>query len=284
MGNQTERQRMTIQSRDELESYYTKAGSWAQDRLDSVRASRRTAWIVASTAVIVALAEAFALMFLSPLKTVVPYTLLVDRQTGFVQSLDPIAANKIAPDSALTQSFLVQYVIGRESYDIATVQSDYRKIGLWSAEAARSDYVNSIQVSNPDSPLVRLPRSSTIEARIRSVSPMGKNQALVRFETWRRDRGGAPQPSQGWVALVSYRYTREPMSVEDRFINPLGFQVLRYSKNAETPPVAEIGESRAQRSGAIPLGPNVGGNPEALPNSIPSQSMPSAQPRPASSR
>jgi type IV secretion system protein VirB8 len=275
---------MTIQSRGELEPYYAKAGSWAQERLDSVRASRRTAWIVASIAVIVALAEAFALMFLAPLKTVAPYTLLVDRQTGFVQSLDPLAASKITPDSALTQSFLVQYVIGREGYDIATVQSDYRKIALWSAEAARSDYVNSMQVSNPESPLARLPRSSTIEVRIRSVSPMGKNQALVRFETWRRDRGGAAQPSQGWVALVSYRYTREPMAVEDRFINPLGFQVLRYSKNAETPPVTQTGESGVQPNGEIPLDPNVGGRPAAMLGSTAPQAAPNTQPRPALSR
>ncbi|MBL0001848.1 MAG: type IV secretion system protein [Sphingomonadales bacterium] len=136
-------------------------------------------------------AEAIALIIALPLKTIVPYTLLVDRQTGYVQALDPIEAKRIAPDSALTQSFLVQYVIAREEFDIATVQSDYRKVALWSAENARSDYLSLMQVSNPESPLAQLPRSTLIETRVRSVSALGPKTALVRFETIRRDRAGA---------------------------------------------------------------------------------------------
>jgi type IV secretion system protein VirB8 len=269
---------VTIQTRDELEAYYAKAGSWAEERLDGVRASRKVAWIVASIAVFIALAEALALMLLSPLKTVVPYTLLVDRQTGFVQALNPIDGEKISPDSALTQSFLVQYVLGREAFDISTVQDQYRKVALWSADAARSDYVSAIQVTNPESPLSRLPRTSTLEARVRSVSAMGGNRALVRFETWRRDRGAAPQPSQGWVALITYRYSRDPMSVEDRFINPLGFQVTRYVKNAETPPleVAQTSQPVANEGLLTQTGrgtlPN--GTPRPEPRTLPDDARP----------
>ena len=73
--------------RDKLDAYYADAASWADDRLTALRASRRIAWIVAAIAVIVALFEATALIFLAPLKTVVPYTLMVDRTTGFVQAL-----------------------------------------------------------------------------------------------------------------------------------------------------------------------------------------------------
>ncbi len=243
---------MTIEKRGDLEHYYADAGSWARERLEGVRASRRTAWITAIIAVVVALAEAFAIMFLTPLKTVVPYTLLVDRQTGYVQALSPLSADKISPDTALTQSFLVQYVLGREGYDTSSVQRDYRKVALWSAEPARGDYVAAMQISNPDSPLVRLPRSSSIDARIRSVSPLGANRALVRFETMRRDHGGASQPSQNWVALIVYRFSSAPMSVEDRFINPLGFQVVRYSKNAESPPLVDPAQSPAPPGTTLP--------------------------------
>jgi type IV secretion system protein VirB8 len=228
---------MTPEGRQSADAHYEAANSWADDRLEGLRSSRRIAWIVAIVATLVALAEAIALIFAVPLKTVVPYTLLVDRQTGYVQALDPIDANRIAPDAALTQSFLVQYVIARESFDRATVQPDYRKVALWSAETARSDYLASMQASNPDSPLARLPRRTIIETRVRSVSSLANQTALVRFETIQRDNGGAVQPAQGWVAIVSYRFSNGPMSTEDRFLNPLGFQVLRYRRNAETPPL-----------------------------------------------
>jgi hypothetical protein len=159
---------MSPEAREKADAHYRASESWARDREESLRASRRVAWIVAIVALVVALAEAIALIIALPLKTIVPYTLLVDRQTGYVQALDPIEAKRIAPDSALTQSFLVQYVIAREEFDIATVQSDYRKVALWSAENARSDYLSLMQVSNPESPLAQLPRSTLIETRARS--------------------------------------------------------------------------------------------------------------------
>lgn len=225
-------------ARESLDAYYREAGSWAEDREDALRASRRLAWIVATVALVVALCEALALIFLAPLKTVVPYTLLVDKQTGYVQELKPLDAQKIAPDTALTQSFLVQYVIARESYDRAQLQASYAKVQAWSADTARSDYVSSVVASNPSSPINRLPASTIVETHVKSVSSLGGNSALVRFETIRRDAGGAPQPAAAWVAVIRYRFTTEPMRAEDRFVNPLGFQVTRYRRDQEavTPP------------------------------------------------
>ena len=225
-------------SRESLDAYYREAESWANDRQDMLRASRRNAWIVAVAAGTIAVCEAIALIVLMPLKTVEPYTLLVDRHTGFVEALKPLDANTIAPDKALKQSFLVQYVIARESFDIAALQSNYRKATLWSADPARAEYVSSVQVSNPTSPLARYPRSTIVSTQVKSVSPLGDNSALVRFDTRRQDAGGRVLPAQSWVAVIRYRFSGEPMTREDRFVNPLGFQVTGYRRDAEdvTPP------------------------------------------------
>jgi type IV secretion system protein VirB8 len=227
---------MNDQNREALDAYYKEAATWNRDRLEALNRSRRTAWWVAGSAAVVAVLLAFALMLLMPLKTVVPYTLLVDRTTGFVQALKPLNPDKVAPDTALTQSFLVQYVIARESYDIDTAQANYRKVGLWSAETARADYVNLMQVSNPLSPLTLYPRTTVVETQVKSVSPVSANAALVRFDTIRRDGNGVAQPARSWVAVIRYHYSGEPMKLEDRFVNPLGFQVVRYRKDPETAP------------------------------------------------
>jgi type IV secretion system protein VirB8 len=230
---------MKKQTREALNAYYVEADSWAHDRVDALQVSRRTAWRVAFGASLIAVLEAIALIVLMPLKTVEPYTLLVDRQTGFVQALRPIDAERIAPDRALTQSFLVQYVIARESFDIDSLQDNYRKVALWSSGQARAAYVAGAQISNPESPLARYPRATIVETRVKSVSPVGGDVAMVRFETRRRDPGGAAGPPSAWVAVIRYRFTGEPMSIEDRFVNPLGFQVVRYQRNPEAPPPAE---------------------------------------------
>lgn len=227
---------MTPENRDTLDRYYKHAGTWADDQRQSLTSSRRIAWIIAIVAVIIALAEAFALVLLLPLKATVPYTLLVDKQTGHVQKLDPLDANRIAPDAALTQSFLVQYVLARENFDFGTVKDDYKKAWAWSADSARSDYVAAMQVTNPASPLLTMSRGSSIDTQVRSISPLGKDSALIRFETTRRDRAGKEQERRNWVTVITYRYSDAPMAMADRFLNPLGFQVLRYKRSAEAPP------------------------------------------------
>ncbi|MGZ8298483.1 MAG: virB8 family protein, partial [Allosphingosinicella sp.] len=227
---------MNEQNREALDAYYKDAATWNRDRLEALHKSQRMAWWVAIGAGTIAVLEAGALILLTPLKTVEPYTLLVDRTTGYVQALKPLDADKVAPDAALTQSFLVQYVIARESFDIDTVTANYNKVAAWSAEQARSGYLSSVQVSNPQSPLVLYPRSTVIETRVKSVSPLGRNVALVRFDTIRRDAGGQVQAPRSWVSVIRYRFSGEPMKLEERFVNPLGFRVLRYRRDAESAP------------------------------------------------
>src|SRR3546814_19321558 len=119
---------MKKSSREALDAYYAEAGSWAKDQADALRSSRRTAWWVAGGAAIIAVCEALALLFLTPLKSVEPYTLLVDRQTGFVQQLKPLDAETISADRTITQTFRVPYVIAREGFAIDAMQSGYRTV------------------------------------------------------------------------------------------------------------------------------------------------------------
>ena len=227
---------MNKHSREALDEYYAEAASWNRDRVQSIRSSHRLAWGIAAGAALIALLEAIALVLLTPLKTVQPYTLMVDRTTGYVQALKPLEHSTVAPDAALTQSFLVQYVIAREGFDMATLNANYRKVSLLSADAARTSYLQQMQVSNPQSPLLLYPRSSVLDARVKSVSPLGANTALVRFDVERSDAGAQPKTTGSFVAVVRYRYSNAPMSVDDRFINPLGFQVTGYRKDPETLP------------------------------------------------
>src|SRR3546814_20569836 len=103
-------------------------------------------------------------------------------------------------------------------------------------------------------PVARLPRSSRIDVEVKSVTPMDKDSAMVRFDTQRRDANGHAAPAQPWVAVLRFGYSGEAMSAADRIINPLGFKVTSYCKRAEAPPLAapvsKIGSPAGQdRSG-----------------------------------
>lgn len=239
--------------------YYRASESWAEDRMRRDARSQQLAWIVAGVAALIALCEAAALMFLVPLRKVEPYAVLVDRQTGFVEPLNLAGNQEIKPDEALVRSMLAQYVIAREGFNITALKDTYQRVALWSAGDARSQYIAAMQASNPSSPLASLPRQAIVSVEVRSISPLGADSALVRYATTRTDPGGVPQPQGIWAAVVKYRFSAADMTAENRLVNPLGFQVLRFSKSAEIAPAA--------------------GSPEqAPPSAMPVQSVPAFAP------
>ncbi|WP_420137920.1 virB8 family protein [Sphingomonas sp.] len=231
---------MNDHNREMLDAYYKDAASWNTDRLKELRSSRRIAWRVALAATCVAILEAGALFLLIPLKTVEPYTLLVDKTTGYVQALRPLSPSRVAPDAALTQSFLVQYVIARESFDLTQMRANYRKVALLSAEGARTMYLAQMQPTNSLSPLATYPRGTIVETRVKSISPIGDNAVLVRFDTIRTDANSRPRPPLPWVSVVRFRYSGQQMKLEDRFVNPLGFQVVQYRRDPEALPLEPV--------------------------------------------
>ena len=75
--------------------------SWSRSVTDDLERSRRIAWIVAAAFGVIALLLVFALVLMLPLKTVEPYALLVDRQTGNVEALDPLTEETISANTAI---------------------------------------------------------------------------------------------------------------------------------------------------------------------------------------
>lgn len=224
---------MGTQTHQDLDKYYKAAGSWAYDKIEALENSKKLAWIIAIISLLFSILLIVAFIILLPLKKIVPYTLLVDKQTGFVETLKPMDMQAVSADSALTQSFLVQYVVAREEFDINSLQNDYRKILLWTGEPERSTYKKQIQASNPESPLSLYPRTTVVNVKIKSVSPLGKNTNLIRFDTQRVDAGGRGDEVQSWASVIRYQYKNKPMSQDERFTNPLGFEVLHYNKSQE---------------------------------------------------
>lgn len=215
-------------------AYYAEAASWSQDVHGALRASRRVAWIVAGAAGLIAALEAVALASLVPLKTVVPYTITVDRQTGYIETAQALKPGALAQDVAVTQAFLAQYVLARETFDVSDLQANYRKVTQWSSGPARDSYTRTMAVSNPQSPARIYPATTVVRTTVKSISILSKGSALVRFETERFDGGALAGERRPYAAVIAFRYTGAPMRMEDRFLNPLGFQVTAYRRDTET--------------------------------------------------
>jgi len=266
---------------DEPKTYYGQATTWALNEASATQSALRNSRVFGGGVLIIAILEAFALLLLMPLKSVSTLPVLVDRQTGYVEVLKPDGRRELTANGALTQSFLAQYVLARESFDITAVAANYRKVALWSAGDARSQYLAVMTATNPKSPLRALPRTAIIDTTIKSISPVGPDTALVRFETRRRDEDGRSDSPHAWAAIIAYRFTDASMSVEDRLVNPLGFQVVHYRRDPEvlTPlqtvdVAAPLSTPTAIKSGPTPPAQIAPATSAPLPMASPAQAVP----------
>ncbi|MDB5713579.1 MAG: hypothetical protein JWO15_976 [Sphingomonadales bacterium] len=215
------------------ETYYAAAASWADDRVASEARARRIAWIVAGVATGIALLLALTVVLLLPLKTVEPYVITVDRQTGAVEVATQLSGGHLTQNEAVIQAELANYVRVRETFDASDLSINYRRVQMHSAPDVRAAYVASMAGTNPTSPLRTLARGDMVSIKIKTVSLLGLNTALVRFDASRTTANGRSVSNQAYAAALSFGFSGRPLRLEDRFDNPLGFQVTRYRRDAE---------------------------------------------------
>ena len=218
---------------NDREDYYAAARSWADGQASASSRETRTAWRVAAGAGLIALLLALALVFLVPLKSVQPYVLTVDRQTGAVEAATTLQDGKLSQNEAVIQAQLAGYVIARETFDSTDLGQQYRRVQLMSARPVASAYVAEMAAANPASPLNTLSRGDTVSIHIRSVSLIADGAGLVRFTSTRSALGAATGQSNNFVAAISFGFNGRPLRQADRYDNPLGFQVTRYRRDAE---------------------------------------------------
>jgi type IV secretion system protein VirB8 len=232
---------------DQLASAQTRANElaveYAEELLARETKSRRAAWIVTALLIVICAAQAAAIALLLPLKEVVPYTIVVDRSTGFVDQVRSVDLSALPEDEAVTQALLAQYVIARETYDPADFNTRYRLVGLWSADAARRDFVTLYSPDNPANLNAVTPLGMIRKVVVKKIDIVDRASdpklAELRLTITEKAADGAEQQSD-WRATLSFRYTSATMRMEDRLLNPLGFQVSAYRRDAAPlpPPAA----------------------------------------------
>ena len=215
------------------DTYYAAAQSWADERVESERRSRKLAWIVAGVAGAIALVLALIVAMLFPLKTVQPYVVTVDRQSGAVEVATTVANGRLTQNEAVIQAQLANYVRVRETFDATDLAANYRRVQLFSSPDVRAAYIAGMAASNPASPLHTLSAGDTLSIRIKSVSLIGPGSALVRYDADRTVAAGRGVASNAFVSAISFGFSDRPLRAADRFENPLGFQVTRYRRDAE---------------------------------------------------
>ena len=219
---------------EDLKAYFAEAESWDRDRFVAAARSRRLAWIVAGIASSLAVVSIGSVMALSPLKTVVPYVVTVDRSTGATNVTQELRGDKtITYDEAVRKYFLADYVRNREGWIPQAREEFFRKVLALSNREEQTRWTAFYRKDNPDSPQNQFTANDAVFVAIRSVAFISPNVAQVRFvKRLERDQQVIETPA---IATITFDVLSKPETESGRYANPLGFQVRSYRADAEVP-------------------------------------------------
>lgn len=217
---------------EDLKAYFAEAASWDHDRLIAANRSKRLAWTIAAIASGLAITGVAAVAMLTPLKTVAPYVIMVDKATGASEITSSMTGDKqITYNEAVAKYFLADYVRNREGWIPQARQEFFDGVLAMSSRDEQARWTAFYSKDSPKSPQSVFTDLDTVFVAIKSVTFVSQNVAQVRFtKTLQRGTSATDTPA---IATITYDTTDTPTTEQQRFKNPLGLEVQSYRADLE---------------------------------------------------
>ncbi|MCP5361426.1 MAG: type IV secretion system protein [Hyphomicrobiales bacterium] len=206
--------------------------SWYSDRYQIVRIQRNILSLITVLSFVGLLGSLAALSMLQSSKTFEPYIIQIEDKTGVVTQVDRKTVERYTADEAITRYFLVKYIEAREQYNVADYVHYYSHVvRLLSNRDVYFAFRSFIDSNSPESPL-KLGRNGSIYIDIKSIVLLGKGNVQIRFTKTQNQgpipRGGRVERVWHKIATINFGFFDVNYTINERRINPLGFQVTSY--------------------------------------------------------
>ncbi|MBR5940172.1 MAG: type IV secretion system protein [Neisseriaceae bacterium] len=218
----------------EAHKYIQSAKDFEQSEIDRVRKNAKTAWRLSFALMGITALAVGAVVMLTPLKTVQPFVIRVDNNTGLTDTVSVMKNRQDRYEEIVDKYFLKQYVQYREAYDWETIQTTFDATKLMSSPPVANEF--AAMYAGETAPHKVLKNSRKVLVKVQSVAFLG-NLAQVRFTKQAVEVNGdmdnqKTEPLK-MIATIAWEYQGGKMSEQDRLINPLGFKVLSYRVDRE---------------------------------------------------
>jgi type IV secretion system protein VirB8 len=197
-----------------------KIKSWYSNRYQIVVVQRN---ILLLFTLISMLSVAVAVLFVKNImssKSLEPYVIEVESKTGIATIVNQMTAQNFTGDQIIRRYFLNQFIQAASGYEPKTYKLDVDKIRLFSTPDVYNDFRNRINARE-------LGTDSRIEVRIKSVQFIDGNTAQIRV--LRLISINDKITTKDEIITMNFFFTDLNLTMEERLINPLGFQVSKYA-------------------------------------------------------
>lgn len=232
--------------------YFDEAKSWDESEIVREKKSARRAWAAFWAMTCVVIVQAIAISTMMPLKTIENSIVRINDTTGETEVISNLKNMDEATEQVMSRYWLAKYINPREGYHWNTREDDRLQVGMLSDGAIQQQYADYTNPKvNPYAPIKIYGETTEVDIKVNpaitylngkgGVKPEKgeKDQfgetvytALVRYTATVKKEGETPATTH-WAATISFVYRKEPIKVDDRLINPVGFQVISYRKDQE---------------------------------------------------
>jgi type IV secretion system protein VirB8 len=212
-----------------------KLKNWYQDRYETILIQRNILLIIVFLFIFVFFITIRGVIELNSSKVYEPFIVQIEEATGIITKVDNSEVRNLPAEKAVRNASMVRYILARESYNYADYNFNYYQITrLMSSEEVYRAFQQGVN-SN-----ISLGFEKKIDVRIKSFITMDETQNLIQI---RISKAVLPVGSVGedafnanaknYIITLRYEYRSLDLTETERYINPLGMQIIAYRIDEE---------------------------------------------------
>jgi type IV secretion system protein VirB8 len=213
----------------DIDKYLEDAETWEDEVILGLKNQRNMLFIVTAISLVIGLFSVVAVIALTPLKTVVPFVIEVDKSTGSSKILTIYDGDvkKLSIEEQLSKYFIKKYLVARESFNPnLDLDENYLLVQGLSEGKAFDLYKKRFIEDSDDNIFVKYGSKSTSVGNV-TTSFLRSDTAIVNYSLKIIDLKGTDE-IKNYNDIVTFKYTNVPTTDEERTLNPLGFKITEF--------------------------------------------------------
>ncbi len=212
-------------------NYLDSLKSWETDRHVSSNIQRNILFILTLTSSIGLLIVLTMLRSMYERKKIEPYILEYNKRTGQVAVVKQETKQNYTQNRIVRESLIVNYIQAREGIRPVNADELTEKIRLMSSDRVYQEFVLSVKKDISEM------RGFGINPRqvvtMESIKFNNSNNAEIKF-TKQMLSETAEAPERTFILTIAFQFATLDLKMNERYINPLEFQVTFYDRKEET--------------------------------------------------
>lgn len=202
-----------------------KVKSWYANRYQMVVVQRNILLIFTLASMIAVTVAVIFVRNIMATKSLEPYVIEVEKKTGVPVVVEQLTTKHLTGDEMVRKYFINKYIHATSGYNPRTYKRDAKIVRLFSTPRVYSEFRRRVNAK-------ALGANSKINVRIKSVQFTNANTAQIRLVR-QIDKDGYESVNKDEIVMMDFYFTGLELTLEERLVNPLGFQVSRYLVSEE---------------------------------------------------